>query len=82
MLSLLLLPLFTALNTYFVFGAHPEVEYSIGSLQLGLNLGIAFNYTSLQMIFLAIFAVMASLTMGVALLSKRELPGFIWLCLC
>lgn len=75
MLSLLLLPLFTALDTYFIFGAHPEVEYSIGSLQLGLNLGIAFNYTSLQMIFLAIFAVMASLIMGVALTQQKRASG-------
>lgn len=75
MICLLLLPLFTAVNTYYVFGAHPEVRSPLLPFDIGLNLGIAFNYTSLQMTLLLTFAVIASLIMGVAVAQQKKASG-------
>ncbi len=77
MVALVSLPFFTALeSTYYVFGAHPKVEYFLGGyLPMAFNLGIAYHYTQVQMVLLLAFAVMAALSVGVAMVMHERISG-------
>lgn len=77
MIALVALPFFTAFEgNYYVFGAHPEVGYFLeGGVVMAFNLGIAYQYTQVQMVLLLIFAVMSALSVGVALVMHKNISG-------
>ena len=77
MIVLVALPFLTAFEeSYYVFGAHPEVNYFLGEgVYMAFNLGIAYQYTQIQMVILLAFAVMASLSVGVALVMREKVSG-------
>jgi len=77
MIALICLPFFTSYDEgYFVFGAHPEVEYFLSEgVSMAFNLGIAYQYTQVQMVLLLAFAVMSSLAVAVALVMYERISG-------
>jgi energy-converting hydrogenase B subunit F len=77
MIALVALPFFTAYDeNYYVFGAHPEVGYFLGEgVANAFNLGIAYQYTQVQMVILLAFAVMTALSVGVALVLRERVSG-------
>lgn len=77
MIVLIALPFFTTYDeNYFVFGAHPKVDYFLEEgVAMAFNLGIAYQYTQVQMVLLLTFAVMAALSVGVALVMHEHVSG-------
>lgn len=77
MLALIAFPFFTTVEeNYYVFGAHPEVEYFLGEgVSMAFNLGIAYQYTEVQMVLLLAFAVMTALSVGVAMAMRERISG-------
>ncbi len=77
MIALVCLPFFTSYeDSYYVFGAHPEVEYFLDEgVNMAFNLGIAYQYTQVQMVLLLGFAVMSALAVSVCLVMHEKVSG-------
>jgi len=77
MIALILLPFFTSFQSnYYVYGAHPEVNYFLKEgVVVAFNLGIAYQYTQLQMVLLMAFTLMAALSVGVAFVMHERVSG-------
>ncbi len=76
-ICLVSLPFLTSFdNNYYVFGAHPQVKSFLQrGVAMTFNLGIAYQYTQLQMVVLLIFSLMAALAVGVAMSMHRKVSG-------
>ncbi len=77
MLVLVLLPFFTSFQSnYYVYGAHPQVNYVLKEgVAMAFNLGIAYQYTQLQMVLLMAFTLMSALSVGVAFVMHDRVSG-------